>query len=91
MFGRSISVVLMLGITAALAQVCYYPDGTVSSGDVPCASSGTATHCCGRNTGICLDNGFCLDAAAQPFGLSRASCTDRNWGSSCPSQCIGGE
>lgn len=88
------SLNLLVGLLATLGplaraddRVCYFPDGTVSTDDVPCAGSGN-THCCARGTGVCLDNGYCLNYE-QPYGLSRGSCTDRSWGSSCASHCTG--
>ncbi|EYE94299.1 uncharacterized protein EURHEDRAFT_458280 [Aspergillus ruber CBS 135680] len=64
---------------------CYNPDGTLSEDDVPCTSDKN-THCCGKNS-ICLSNGYCLGADAQPFGLSRGSCTNQNWATGCPQRC----
>ncbi|KAJ5888023.1 hypothetical protein N7495_008064 [Penicillium taxi] len=67
-----------------MTRSCYYPDGSISSGSVPCSSDET-TSCCGPSN-ICLSNGLCLDAT-QPFVLSRGACTSRNWGSGCPTEC----
>lgn len=64
---------------------CYNPDGTLSEDDVPCTSEQN-THCCGKSS-ICLTNGYCLGADAQPFGLSRGSCTNQNWATGCPQRC----
>lgn len=64
---------------------CYNPDGTLSEDDVPCTSEQN-THCCGKSS-ICLSNGYCLGADAQPFGLSRGSCTNQNWATGCPQRC----
>ena len=68
-------------------RTCYYPNGD-ESGDVPCSGS-EYTHCCGRY-GICLTNGFCINTSGKPYSLSRGSCTDPDWGSSCPTQCTDG-
>lgn len=68
------------------AQACYYPDQTLAVDDVPCGS-GLYSACCGKNA-ICLSNNLCM-GVKQPFVLSRASCTDKNWKSpSCPNVCI---
>lgn len=78
--------------TTSLAQQCYYPSGKVGTADIPCSTSSDNTHCCGK-TGICLSNGYCMETSEEsgPLGLYRGSCTDRNWGSSCPKQCLGGK
>ncbi|KAI9924829.1 hypothetical protein ASPWEDRAFT_183462 [Aspergillus wentii DTO 134E9] len=78
----------ILTFTLTSAQQCYFPDGTKSN-DVPC-SSDKYTHCCSAND-ICLTNGLCYSVSHQPFVLSRASCTDQNWGSSCPQYCYGSQ
>lgn len=76
----------------SLAQQCYFPSGKVATSDIPCSTSSGSTHCCGK-TGICLSNGYCMETSEDsgPLGLYRGSCTDRNWGSSCPQECLGGE
>ncbi|KAI3400645.1 hypothetical protein diail_2357 [Diaporthe ilicicola] len=76
--------------TTSLAQQCYYPSGKVGTSDIPCSTSSDNTHCCGK-TGLCLSNGYCMETSEDsgPLGLYRGSCTDRNWGSSCPQQCLG--
>lgn len=78
--------------TTSRAQQCYYPSGKVATADIPCSASSDNTHCCGK-TGICLSNGYCMETSEEsgPLGLYRGSCTDRNWGSSCPQQCLGGK
>ncbi|KAL8690468.1 MAG: hypothetical protein Q9218_004091 [Villophora microphyllina] len=48
------------------AQKCYYPNGDVSTGDVPC-SSGKGSACCPINW-QCLDNGLCYLQNAGYFG-----------------------
>lgn len=87
-----LNIFLNLAALAAtsLAQQCYYPSGKVATADIPCLTSSDSTHCCGK-TGICLSNGYCIETSEQsgPLGLYRGSCTDRNWGSSCPQECLG--
>ncbi|OJJ78579.1 uncharacterized protein ASPGLDRAFT_53508 [Aspergillus glaucus CBS 516.65] len=37
-----------------------------------------------------MANGLCMNAGhVQPYGFSRAACTDLNWGTGCPQVCIG--
>ncbi|KAJ5933898.1 hypothetical protein N7454_006227 [Penicillium verhagenii] len=83
-------LIFQLGFLAFLAKVqatssqCYYPNGDEST-DTPCYTDGRITHCCGDSS-ICLTNQLCL-SLNQPFGLSRGSCTDKSWGTSCPAYC----
>lgn len=79
-----LTTLLLNNAVQADDRVCYYPNG-VESGDVPCSSS-DQTHCCGPY-GICLENGFCINTSGKPYTLSRGSCTDPDWGGSCPTQC----
>ncbi|KAF3398151.1 hypothetical protein F1880_005697 [Penicillium rolfsii] len=72
-------------VGASATSKCYYPNGDEAVADTPCYSDGRITHCCGSNS-ICLTNQLCL-SLEQPYGLSRGSCTDRSFGSSCPSYC----
>lgn len=78
--------------TTSLAQQCYYPSGKVGTADIPCSTSSENAHCCGK-TGICLSNWYCMETSEEsgPLGLYRGSCTDRDWGSSCPQECLGGK
>ncbi|KAJ5933899.1 hypothetical protein N7454_006228 [Penicillium verhagenii] len=70
--------------SASFSSQCYYPNGNEST-DTPCYTDGRVTHCCGEES-ICLTNQLCL-SVAQPFSLSRGSCTDKSWGTDCPSTC----
>ncbi|KAH8879919.1 hypothetical protein GQ53DRAFT_755549 [Thozetella sp. PMI_491] len=90
MVARQFLMLALAGSTAWAAEsskTCFFPDGSVAAADVPC-TNGTYSHCCGT-TGICLTNGFCMNSGSQPFTISRGSCTDSSWGSSCPSRCHG--
>ena len=80
-------LVLCLTLGYATAQTCYFPNGSEAPDDVPC-SDDQHTNCCGK-AGICLSNGFCLNALSQPYTISRGTCTDQNWGSNCTQRCIG--
>ncbi|RAL05132.1 uncharacterized protein BO80DRAFT_452054 [Aspergillus ibericus CBS 121593] len=85
--GIAASVVLLVAscTTASAANTCYYPNGNVATGNVPCSSE-TYSACCGTSD-ICLSNNLCMDTGEQPYVLSRA-CTDPNWESeNCPSVC----
>nr|OQO23542.1 hypothetical protein B0A51_10930 [Rachicladosporium sp. CCFEE 5018] len=73
---------LLLIPPRALAQNCYYPNGDLSTIDYPCSSDGGA--CCPLNW-QCLSNGLCYLENENYF--ERHTCTDRNWGSSCPEFC----
>ena len=67
-------------------MTCYYPSRSRSL-DEPCNASAPISHCCG-NESACLDNGFCLNAGAPPYTISRGSCTDSSFESTaCPQQC----
>ncbi|KAJ5706716.1 hypothetical protein N7488_006517 [Penicillium malachiteum] len=78
-----LSLLIFLVEVRATTQ-CYYSDSTKSS-DTPCYTDGRVSACCGEDS-ICLTNGLCL-SLAQPYRLSRGSCTDYAWGSSCPQYC----
>lgn len=74
---------LLAGIVTA--RQCYYPNGAKSN-DVAC-SDAENVHCCSSSS-ICLTNGYCLQQSPWPLGIARGSCTDSDWGSSCPQNCI---
>lgn len=79
-----------------VAQVCYYPDGTVADdfNYQPCsgASGGTYTSCCVPEEGdICLSNGLCYFPSRPPRGnyIYRGACTDQSWSNpACAQSCI---
>ncbi|OQO02662.1 hypothetical protein B0A48_12191 [Cryoendolithus antarcticus] len=73
---------LLLIPSRALAENCYYPNGDLSTIDYPCSSDGGA--CCPLNW-RCLSNGLCYLENENYF--ERHTCTDKNWGSSCPDFC----
>ncbi|GAD97683.1 hypothetical protein AOR_1_1136194 [Paecilomyces variotii No. 5] len=86
------SLLILLGlrcISPVLAsddRICYNPDGSEASADIPCTSDAT-TWCCNRND-ICMSNGLCYLQHDGGFALSRASCTDRTWnGDGCYQYC----
>ncbi|BCR90135.1 uncharacterized protein ACHE_60021A [Aspergillus chevalieri] len=68
-------------------RTCYYPGGNKALGHMPCSDE-EQTACCASDH-ICMANGLCIEAgSSQPYGFSRAACTDRNWGAGCPQVCI---
>lgn len=68
-------------------RTCYYPSGFKALGHTPC-SDDEHTACCDNNH-VCMTNGLCVNVGSnQPYGFSRAACTDKSWGSSCPQECI---
>ncbi|KAK8127274.1 hypothetical protein PG984_008382 [Apiospora sp. TS-2023a] len=88
---------LMVGVLLRLCmlslvkgQVCYFPDGTVAADHKPCSQAGGA--CCysanDAHRDACYSNGLCQSLW---FGrIYRGACTDKAWGSSCPSVCTDG-
>ncbi|OQE42119.1 hypothetical protein PENCOP_c004G08054 [Penicillium coprophilum] len=73
-------ILLHLSIFAYLViaeKRCYYPSGNLAVDDVPCFSRDTDSPCCSKDS-ICLSNGLCY-GMAQPFALSRGSCTNKDW------------
>ncbi len=78
-------LLVVVWLQCALAQQCFYPDGSqvVAETVHQCSSNGGA--CCPENWD-CLSNGLCSNKAANFLG--RYSCTDDSWGSSCPDFCL---
>ncbi|KAJ5825009.1 hypothetical protein N7447_007349 [Penicillium robsamsonii] len=73
-------ILLHFSIFACLVvadKTCYFPSGDIAVDDVPCFSGDKDSPCCSKDS-ICLSNGFCY-GKAQPFALSRGSCTNKYW------------
>lgn len=90
--GRLLVVLALWTGPALAARTCYYPDGTISSGDLACDENAKHSACCGAPPfgGTCLSTGIC--SGIPSGGLSRGSCTDPTWQSdACPKFCIGSE
>lgn len=69
-------------VVLALAQSCYYPDGSLTTADAPCPNSAL---CCPLNW-RCLSNGLCYDPTNNY--IQRRTCTDRTWqDADCPNFC----
>lgn len=72
------------------SRTCYYPSKDVAVDHTPCSDDEQAA-CCSSDH-ICLANGLCVNVGRnQPYGFSRAACTDRYWGPNCPQVCVGRE
>jgi len=70
-------------LSTAVALECYYPDGKIGSGLVPCNTTASVTHCC-RKPDVCLTNGLCYSSIGS---IIRRGCTDKTWNSTeCPSE-----
>lgn len=79
-----LSRLIHLGVTATL--LCYWPDGTVTDGVLPCLTNGTTSMCCAVGD-ACTTSGWCLGSSGYIY---RGGCTDQSWpSSSCLSICKG--
>ncbi|RFU76343.1 hypothetical protein TARUN_5896 [Trichoderma arundinaceum] len=84
---------LLVAFAAQAKALCYYPDGSAASGDVPCTDSTQNSACCGTGY-ACLSNGICQatgDELQKPGATEfvRGSCTDKSWRSSgCQTFCV---
>lgn len=90
----SLLLLFLLSPSAVLGadnyRTCYYPDKTRALDHTPC-SDDEQTACCSSDH-ICMANGLCMNAGrVQPYGFSRAACTDLEWGTGCPQVCTSGE
>jgi len=77
-----------LAILRGCLGKCYYPDGTLAPGDIPCDPDAENSSCCSAKSGDafgCLANKLCR----MPSGRNvRGSCTDPTWMSpDCPKFC----
>ncbi|KAF2685342.1 hypothetical protein K458DRAFT_417403 [Lentithecium fluviatile CBS 122367] len=71
----------------AIAE-CYYPDGKIAPGLVPCNATAEVTHCC-RDADVCLSNGLCFSTGLGT--IVRRGCTDSKWNNTvCPTFCTDG-
>ncbi|KAH3907303.1 hypothetical protein HBI56_184540 [Parastagonospora nodorum] len=63
--------------TQAIAQKCYYPNGSEAPNtEKPCSNAKGGSSCC-PDTWECLDNGLCHNPNDDIYG--RYSCTDKDW------------
>ncbi|QKX53207.1 uncharacterized protein TRUGW13939_00283 [Talaromyces rugulosus] len=79
---------LVLGATHVSA-ICYNPDGSTTSQDVPCSLS-HQSNCCHPGW-ACLSNKLCQNPNApnDTVAYVRGSCTDKTWRSgNCPNFCV---
>jgi hypothetical protein len=84
-------VFILLCVSALVSEIlaeCYYPDGKVAPGLIPCNSTAKVSHCC-RDADVCLSNGLCFSTGLS--SIVRRGCTDSTWNeTTCPSFCTGG-
>lgn len=91
--GRVLSTFLysLVLLTLRVSAICYYPDGTVTPGDVPCLTGNDPSFCCSFGY-ACLNNQICMTTPHTPNATNtyvRGSCTDPTWRSAnCPSFCV---
>lgn len=85
---RAVSLPLLLLFAATTRAACYFPDGGLSSLDVPCDDTASESFCCFGGQ-ACLSNKLCYDPTTLRF--ARGTCTDPNWESAaCPKFCLNG-
>ena len=84
--------VLLASSSTALAQSCYYPDGSLPTDYefVPCTGDSVSSCCIPSEGDVCLASGVCYFKSGEyPF---RGACTDKSWSSSkCPQYCMNRE
>lgn len=89
---RTAAVVLLAASSTALAQSCYYPDGSLPTDYVyvPCTGDSVSSCCIPSEGDVCLASGACYYKSGNyPF---RGACTDKSWSSSkCPKFCMSRE
>lgn len=83
----ALAIPLLYPLFAIASQTCYWPNGAVAQGDVPCNPDQTNSMCCaGQGQSACLSNGLCLWLG--DFSIDRGSCTDSAWASgACVQTC----
>ena len=80
----------LLTVRLAMAQTCYFPNGTSSPDFIPCDTGGEHSACC-TPTDECLTNGLCRPSTADSLSNEfwRDLCTDPTWESdACPKYCF---
>lgn len=90
---RTVAVVVLLAASStAMAQSCYYPDGSLPTDYeyVPCTGDSVSSCCIPSEGDVCLASGACYYKSRNyPF---RGACTDKSWTSSkCPQYCMNRE
>ncbi|OCL07715.1 hypothetical protein AOQ84DRAFT_440038 [Glonium stellatum] len=80
-------VPLLYPLSAIASQTCYWPNGAVAQGYIPCNPNQPNSMCCAdQGQAACLSNGLCLWLA--DFSIDRGGCTDSSWASSaCVQTC----
>lgn len=64
---------------------CFFPNGEVDESSTPCDLMTEYSSCC-TSEDICLPNGLCFVTTKNTIRLQ--SCTDQDWGTSCPTDCF---
>lgn len=73
-------------VHGAVADTCYYPDGSSDDSHYACSSGGTSM-CCSEGF-ECLSNGLCNDNRYSNYQrVLRGGCTDKSWGDGCLQTC----
>ncbi|KAF2714035.1 hypothetical protein K504DRAFT_498820 [Pleomassaria siparia CBS 279.74] len=70
------SLAFALALQTAVAQQCYYPNGSKAPDSEKACSSAEGSACC-PDKWQCLDNGLCYYPPSNIYG--RYSCTDQSW------------
>ncbi|OCK75199.1 hypothetical protein K432DRAFT_386335 [Lepidopterella palustris CBS 459.81] len=83
----TLTILLLCSPFVIADQTCYWPNGAVAQGYVPCNPGQTNSMCCaGQGESACLSNGLCLWLA--DFSIDRGGCTDSSWASgACVQTC----
>ncbi|KAF2112835.1 hypothetical protein BDV96DRAFT_144970 [Lophiotrema nucula] len=83
-----IAAIALFGLVFFVAggsSTCYYPNGDSDDGHFPCGPNSSV--CCAEKF-QCLSNGLCVDYRYENYTrVMRGGCTDKTWGSGCPSFC----
>lgn len=83
----ALAIPLLYPLFAIASQTCYWPNGAVAQGYVPCNLDQTNSMCCAdQEQSACLSNGLCLWLG--DFSIDRGGCTDSSWASgACVQTC----
>lgn len=79
-FGKfvALAIFLLYPLFTIAGQTCYWPNGAVAQGYVPCNPDQPNSMCCAdRGQSACLSNGLCLWLG--DFSIDRGGCTDSSW------------
>lgn len=85
----TVVVALALPKIASTVGQCFLPDGSKDDNDVPCFSNDSTSRCCAPDE-FCSTKKLCV-LKTDSSRLARGSCLGKNFGSTCPTFCEGGE